>query len=109
MDVFDSARGRPCRTAGATDSRSPPVADSVAVGLRRRRPSDAFPSSSGIWPPLLFAAGFLLGDFFVASPVFFGLFSAEALDTRVRVIFNNSAVALPLAIFAGEGADGRGF
>ena len=107
MDVFDSARGRPRRTAGATDSRSPSVADSVAVGLRRRRPSDAFPSSSGIWPSLLFAAGFLLGGFFAASPFFF-CFSAEALDTRVRVIFDKSAVALPLAVFAGERTDGRG-
>ena len=110
MGAFEPARGRPCRTTGATDSRSPPVADSVAVGPGRRHPSGASPSSpSGIRPPFfLVAAGFFFDDiFFVSSPLGGG-FEAETLEERIRVVFNEDAVNVSLPVLAGKRLDGRG-
>ena len=109
MGAFEPARGRPCRTTGATDSRSPPVADSVAVGPGRRHPSGASPSSpSGIRPSFfLVAAGFFDDVFFVSSPLGGG-FEAETLKEGVSVIFDERPVDVTLPVLAGKRLDGRG-
>ena len=108
MGAFEPARGRPCRTTGATDSRSPPVADSVAVGPGRRHPSGASPSStSGIRPRFFLVAAGFFDDVFLSSPLGGG-FEAEALEESIRVVFDERPVDVSLPVLAGKRLDGRG-